>query len=363
MDINDKDFLTQLLQTFQTACTQGAENIMPHVLALTFALGVIKMAYEAIMNQDQDQIKALAVRFLQIGFFVWLVQNWVTGLNLSGLLFSSFQKIGIIAALGSDRAAFLDPSAIGNEGQRIIKETLISLSDTGLMGKDGVLGMLGVILLKIILMIVIVLCVFFMAIQLFLTTVKYYIFSMLGMVMLPWGLNKNTRNFAESAIAAAFTLGIQMMVLQFIMCLSVPMMRTWTAIPKDGTPASMMNPLLGCMALAFITWQAPNVAASLLSGSPSLSAGSAIGAAGSVVGTAAGAASGATRVAGMAYQATRATGGASPTKMQTAKNLGTMALQSTPFFQGRQQAKSLLQNASQIKSNNTDFDAFKAPKE
>lgn len=158
-----------------------------------------------------------------------------------------------------------------------------------------------------------------------------------------------------------FTYGVKMMVLQFIMCLSVPLMKTWceTPIAADATPGAMLSPLLGVMALASLTWQAPNLAQSLLSGTPSLGGGG--GPSGGPVSAAASAVSGAARGAGMVYQATRATGGVSPTKMQVAKNLGTMALQSTSLYQGRQQAKSLLQNAMQLKTNNTDFDAFKGP--
>lgn len=184
----------------------------------------------------------------------------------------------------------------------------------------------------------------------------------ISLILVPFGINKHTAFLSEKAIGAIFSISIKMMVLQFILCLAVPMMQNWgTMLTGKEDPATLLYVLLGCAAMAFLTWQAPGLAASLLSGSPSLTAGNAIGAASGVASMAAGGASRLAAGAGAVFQATRATNGAQGAA-QFAKNLGAAALQSTSFSQGRQNMKSLIQNASQISSNNTDQDLFKSPR-
>ena len=306
-----ENFLTELMLFFKTSIVAGAERILPDALWLLTTLATIELALALILNRDEDPLLLITHKFAKFSFFFWLVNNWATGMNLTQKLFDMFQYFGVTAALGSGGNGVVGPAKIGEIGIHLTDS--LNKSIFQISGTDAVMGNIGLILVKIAVMFVIMACFFWMALQLFLTCVEFYLTSTLTVVLIPFSANRHTGFIGEKAIGAVLSFCIKVMVLQFILCIAIPVTEQWTleVNNKDLTP--LFRALFGCVALAFLTWKAPEYAQGLLSGSPSFSAGEAVGGAravtGAVVGGATGAAGVGLRVAGFSQAAMNATGG------------------------------------------------------
>jgi type IV secretion system protein TrbL len=120
------------------------------------------------------------------------------------------------------------------------------------------------------------LCFFIIGIQIFITYLEFYVVATLALILIPFGVNKHTAFLGEKAIGAVLSFGIKLMVLAFIASIAVPLVKTWS-LPTDPSNEQIFCLLLGSLAITFLAWHAPGVAAGLLSGSPSLTGGSAAG--------------------------------------------------------------------------------------
>ena len=99
--------------------------------------------------------------------------------------------------------------------------------------------------------------------------------SILSLMLIPFGSNKYTSFITQKVINAIISLGVKLMVLAFIVSASLPMIKLWSTPSNVGLEDSLYI-LLGSAALAFLSWHAPNLASSLMSGMPSLNASSII---------------------------------------------------------------------------------------
>jgi len=133
--------------------------------------------------------------------------------------------------------------------------------------------------------------------QIFYAVLEFYLITALVGIFLPFGFLEQTKFLAEKAIGAVIASGIKLMVLAFIMAVIEPVLSTLT-FSGNLTLTEIWSALLTVGAMAFLTWNAPGVAAGLMAGSPSLTAGTAVQNA--VVG-----ATGAALVAGGMVAATR----------------------------------------------------------
>ncbi|WP_259677274.1 type IV secretion system protein, partial [Xanthomonas vasicola] len=117
---------------------------------------------------------------------------------------------------------------------------------------------------------------FVLSLTCLLTQVEFALVAVLGLILVPWGISNHTAFLAEKAIGAVIAQGVKLMVLSFIIAVYGPVLNTFALSPA---PPIMDTWLLAGSALvmAIIAVHAPAVAGGLLSGSPSLTAGSAAG--------------------------------------------------------------------------------------
>ncbi|MCE4517962.1 type IV secretion system protein [Xanthomonas hortorum pv. vitians] len=116
----------------------------------------------------------------------------------------------------------------------------------------------------------------FLALTCLLTQVEFALVAVLGLILVPWGISNHTAFLAEKAIGAVIAQGVKLMVLSFIIAVYGPVLNTFALSPA---PPLMVTWLLAgsAIVMAIIAVHAPAVAGGLLSGSPSLTAGSAAG--------------------------------------------------------------------------------------
>jgi type IV secretion system protein TrbL len=119
---------------------------------------------------------------------------------------------------------------------------------------------------------------FLLGIQCFLVYLEFYIVAILSLILLPFGVFRHTAFLAEKAFGAVLAHGIKLMVLAFVIAIAQPVLQQIT-MPADFSLRDAWCTLLAAMTICFLAWHAPGLAAGLLAGSPSLSAGQATGAA------------------------------------------------------------------------------------
>lgn len=309
--------LDNLLGMVAANASSAMGSISGLVQTTFFLLIAIDFVLVVLLNLgDTDHIKQLIGKIFRYGFFLWLIGNWGTLLNA---VVDSLSTAG--ASMGGYSVAALQhPSQIINAGYQQAEPFYRYLTSEQFTSMTGFFGSIGLWLMACFGGFGIWLAFAILALQCFITYVEFYIASALVLVFIPWGVNKHTSFVAEKAIGAVISFGTKLMVLSAILGLSYPIVQA-SMYQFDGKPTwdGILGALVGPWAVTFLAWQAPSMAAGIMTGAPSLSAGTVAGAA---MAGAAGGAAGATMLSGI----TRATGAAAGAGLKGASSLAGAAV-------------------------------------
>ena len=299
MDVN---VLDGLLYNFQFLQNSGINNVRPYAMGTLGLLMTIDFILAIILNiDDGDTIKTTITKILKYGFWIFIITNW--GWIIDTIL-QSFKIVGL--AVGGNQT-MLDlvnhPSKIVWMGNEIVMPLVMGVSKLNSVWLVFTNGFIFIMTIVTILSVMI--AFMFMAIQVFITYVEFYIASACLLIFLPFGSNKHTSFIAEKALGAIISYGVKLLVLSCVLGISFPIMYAWIGTLNE-TPTFPM--LYGVMCasgiIAFLSWHAPAMAAGLMSGSPTLTAGtvagSAMAAGAAVVGAGMAVASGGAALAGTA---------------------------------------------------------------
>ena len=267
--------LTDIILAFHNVFSAGFGFLTPKANTLIGLLAAIEIAVAGLFwaLKGQDFTAAFIKKLLHIGFFVFLVANWPA---LTDAVMNSFVMAGATAA-GGTTVNLADPSWIVQQGLMVsqpISDKLDQMSSTA--NPLSVLSNLGQLIQYGIALIIILIAFFIIAIQCFITYVEFWIVAVLGLILIPFGVNKHTAFLAEKAIGAVISQGIKLMVLAFILSVVHPVLVALT-MPANPSLQLAYELVLTALAIAMLAVHAPALAGGLLSGSPSLHAGSAAG--------------------------------------------------------------------------------------
>ena len=261
--------LTQLLQAFLNVFNGGWASLRPSAMSLFGILTGIELTLCGLWwaMSGNDAIKSLIQKLLVIGLFFFFIQQWqaVTTTTLQ-----SFARAGATAG-GGNLTGLSDPSTIVAEGLTAI-QPLSDKVDALTQGTWTALKNLGTIMQLGLAMIGILFSFFLLGIQCFLTYVEFYIVAILSLILLPFGVFSRTAFIAEKAFGAVLAHGIKLMVLAFVIAIAQPVLQQITLSP-DFSMRDAWCTLLAAMAICFLAWHAPGMAAGLLAGTPTLGAG------------------------------------------------------------------------------------------
>lgn len=304
----DPGILTSLLNAFLGVFSAGPGNLTPAATKLLFLLGGIDLTLAALwwVLKGENVAVAFIQKILVITLFGFFVTSWPNLINsvLNGFIWSGFTAAGSSTTAGA--ALIKDPSAIISlsfVATQPIENEIAALKWYDL----GSLFMLGWSYLFTIL------AFFMLGIQVFITYLEFYLVAALSLILVPFGVFKHTAFIAERAFGSVISFGVKLMVLSFILAAAQPVVASIT-LPTNPTLQQAYMVLLAALAICFLAWHAPGIAAGMISGGPSLTAGSAAGfAASSLIGAFAGAAAASGAVRGAAdtsLGATKAAAGA-----------------------------------------------------
>lgn len=296
---------------FKTVSRSWFDPLYNFGLRLFRLLAAIEIAWCGIIwaleKQDMSSlVGSLLKKIIGLNMFYALIlyaNVWIPA------IINSFAIAGQTASGTSG----LSPSDITTRGLDCAFRIFDAVSFLGLdLANSVVIG-----LTCLVLGVVIALTFGVIACQLLVALVESYFVLSAGVIFLGFGGSRWTNDFVQKYIGYAVATGVKLMMMYLIIGAADSISAGWPAMLNEsaGNQAVLQTSLVvmvGSMMLAFLSWQIPALASSMLAGSPNLTAGSAatFGTT-AVAGSIGTAAMGAKSVTGLASAASAGLGGSS----------------------------------------------------
>lgn len=310
--------IDRFLETFTRYIDSGFGLLGSEVAFLATTLVAIDVTLAALFwtwGTDEDIIARLIKKTLFVGVFAYLIGNWN---NLARIVFESFAGLGLKAsgtALSS--ADFLRPGRIAQVGLDAGRPMLEAIS--GLMGYVSFFENFIQIVVLLLCWIIVLFAFFILAIQLFVTLIEFKLTTLVGFVLIPFGLFGKTAFVAERVLGNVVSSGVKVMVLAAIVGIGSTLFSQFTT-SASGAQIGIEDAtalMLAALALLGLGIFGPGIASGIISGGPQLGTGAAVGTgiaaggmmmagAGLVTGSASALAGAARRTAGLAGSASTA---------------------------------------------------------
>lgn len=287
MNLNSDAFLDGLLNFFTLSSLNGFEHLLPYAVELLISLAIIDIATTWTLYDGQFKLSQICTKIIKYGFFFFLVYNMPTMIDM---ITESFKIAGLTAAGIDAQENFITPSALLDKGFSACGNVWESYSVTNTPA--------GTIIVTIIAMALTLGAFFFIALQVLLTQIELYIFAGLAVILVPFGALGYTSFLFQRVVSAVFSFSVKLMVMYFIVGLvnaNIGDVSNFLATGQDANGAAQASTLsvmikhsLSMLTLGLIVWKVPELAANIMSGTPTFTAGGAIGAmSGLATGTAA----------------------------------------------------------------------------
>ena len=290
--------------------TPGAANILPYCLKLLVVLAIVQATWEVTMKfASGDKMQYMIQMTLKTGFYMFLMVNWI---SLMGALSDGFELLGYKAGGNNTASA---SNIVGNNCDQIVK---FSIDMVNAIWEDVSFASLGILLISVCGLVAIVYCLFMTALEMFMARIEFYTMALLTIPLLAFGVTEKFAFLTEKAIGAMFNLAIKICVIAFISSMAVPFIESFTkdfqASKGFGSDVGIiLQAILACAIIYFLTKKIPALVTGLLNGSPQLGGSSMVDMAKGAAGTAAN------------VGAAVATGGASLAGQMTAARTAAMA--------------------------------------
>lgn len=278
----------------------GAKALTPIAARLLIVLTVIDCSVKLALDLvSGDKIKFLVTVLLKNGFYLWLILNWISGMNIVYRMQDGFQALGFLAG-GQDIAGGVDkkfqPDSIVNNAYMsfdiIWNGNSDVAKDTGFI--DSIKNKVGHFVAHtfspitsfamLVCLVISIGLLFLTALEMFIARIEFYTMGLLTIPLLAFGAVGQLNFLFRNAVGALFNLAIKVCVISFIQVFSTVMLARYVqklcdsveknVYPGFGNFPIMFQLILVCLILYFMTKNIPNLVNSLLSGSPSLSGGS-----------------------------------------------------------------------------------------
>lgn len=330
-NVQNVGFFDGILNYFRDHLVAGGKNLMPIAISLSLLLMTIQIATTWTLYEGQLRMFELIKEVIRFSFILFLIYNFESLANkfIEGWMYFGGIASGIFTysadAKAIGKAPYYNPSTLIDMGWVCISEvfakgtSVVHPINSLLILVCGIVAYIGVV---------------FIALQVTITLLEYYMVTCLGVILLPFGLLRYTHFLYNKLIQGIFTFGIKLMVVYFIAGLGGKVLfdlgtavsennasdtaaRVMEAGNRDieglitpemagmitGTEISansvnfghVLNFMLLFIIMGYLVWKIPSLVAGMISGSPQMEAGAV---AGTAMGFAAGAVLGSSHLAG-----------------------------------------------------------------
>jgi len=305
-----------LMTVFSGTITAGFSSLtgpVNGIFGLMIGLVVALTGLQWAVSSNRDVLAGAFSKILVIGAFAYIINDWQ---GLSETIFAGFMQIGLTAGGGSISAAdFLNPGAVIETGWEIVKA--IGDAPTVTENPLDVIGNLVDAILIGVSMLGIMIAFSVLALQIIVTLLEFKIVTLGGFILLPFGIFSKTSFMAERPLGYVVAAGLKVLALAIVVSGAQTIFAQLMPSPEPDIYEALTI-LTAAIILAMLSLFAPNLAAALVSGGPTLGAGAlsvgalAVGAAGgaAIAGTMAAGAAGAGAASQIATSARAAAGAA-----------------------------------------------------
>lgn len=268
----DFQSLDMILQQFENLFTGGMGTILGHTMGLLQILALLDIGLALVLKFSGGVgMQMLMNRMLKIGFWVFVVSEYDTLINA---IIDTFSSLGL-AAGGSNIGVDMlkQPSQLLKKGLDLSYGYMTWAKETN-TGIYAFFSNFDTLIPAYLGTLIIILAFGIIILQIFITFVEFYVFALLALFFLAFAVFSKTSFISEKVIGGVISYGVKLMVLACILSAIGPIINSLDfEVYKTPDYDHIVGACAGCLSLAFITWQAPAVAAGLMAGSPSLSAG------------------------------------------------------------------------------------------
>lgn len=314
-NVQNAGFFDGILNYFRDHLVAGGKNLMPIAISLSLLLITIQIATTWTLYEGQLRMFELIKEVIRFSFILFLIYNFESLANtfIEGWMYFGGIASGIFTysadAKAIGEAPYYNPSTLIDMGWVCISEvfargtSVVHPINSLLILVCGIVAYIGVV---------------FIALQVTITLLEYYMVTCLGVILLPFGLLRYTHFLYNKLIQGIFTFGIKLMVVYFIAGLGGKVLidlgtavsennasdtaaRVMEAGNRDieglitpemagmitGTGISatsvnfghVLNFMLLFIIMGYLVWKIPSLVAAMISGSPQMEAGAVAGAA------------------------------------------------------------------------------------
>ena len=256
--------LTLTLRNFITTFAAGSGRVTSAangLLASLIVIDVVLIGFWWALDGG-DRLSAMFKKLLHLGFWIWMVRSFP---SLSKAFVDSLTQTGGLAGGGSGGVSLMmDPSRIAGYGLDATEPLAKKIADLGVtdVGEAIIFGLSYLAIIG---------CFLIMAVQVFVAVLEYYLITTVVGIFVPFGLLPSTKFLAEKAIGAVVAAGIKLMTMSFILSSIEPVLHESMKFSSPDIPLNELFAMfLTICGLMFLTWKAPHIASSLMSGSPNL---------------------------------------------------------------------------------------------
>lgn len=320
------EILNEIVKIFQRLGENGLDTLTPVAVYLWGVLFAIELVTDWTLYEGNLRMSKIINDIVKGSFFLFIINSWSF---FVGAIENFFIQIGMLSGGVNDKH-MLGPSDILNRGFNACKQLFAALTGTSadaaqnaktevvkqktstgpstldlFFGKVSLLAMLT----YLIAIGMIIFAHLWIALQVFICQIEYYVFTTLALIFIPFGVLRHTAFLWQKTISGLVNFGVKLMGLFFLIAVantSINIMDSAKEV-QSGLPFSAYLKIgLVYLCIAYLIWELPDKLGSLMSGSPTLSggrlAGAAKAAAGFAVGHVTGAASKTLEVAGDMYE-------------------------------------------------------------
>lgn len=312
-NVQNAGFFDGILNYFRDHLVAGGKNLMPIAISLSLLLMTIQIATTWTLYEGQLRMFELIKEVIRFSFILFLIYNFESLANtfIEGWMYFGGIASGIFTysadAKAIGEAPYYNPSTLIDMGWVCISEvfargtSVVHPINSLLILVCGIVAYIGIV---------------FIALQVTITLLEYYMVTCLGVILLPFGLLRYTHFLYNKLIQGIFTFGIKLMVVYFIAGLGGKVLvdlgtavsennasdtaaRVMEAGNRDieglitpemagmitGTGISatsvnfghVLNFMLLFIIMGYLVWKIPSLVAGMISGSPQMEAGAVAG--------------------------------------------------------------------------------------
>jgi type IV secretion system protein TrbL len=273
--VTDLSVITQLQNAFDQAVGGGFANIQSDVNWVFATITILTLVLTALLSwvwgEVDTLLRALIQRILIIGFVGYLVGNWH---SLTMMIVDGLTQLGLKAG-GSTQSfnSFLNsPEQIASDGYNLAKNVFAVCKDCSVITNAGwffiYLAAFAMILLAM----------FWLAIQVFVTTLEFKLVTLASLIFVPFAVWQKTTFLSDRALGYVFSVGAKLLILAIVVTIGSKFLTTLTV---DPTPSlqNVAAVTLAAFTVLILALSAGSLASALVSGGPQLGAGAVVGAA------------------------------------------------------------------------------------